>query len=77
MRKMAIAIAATTAMLFVGSLVWQAAAQTTRGASEISSSIKNFTPIEKAACGPYWGRWCGPWHHRVCGWGGCWCARCW
>jgi hypothetical protein len=76
MRKIAIAFAATTAMVFVGSLAWQAAAQTTRGASEISSVIKNFTPIEKAACGPFWGRWCGPWHHRVCNPWGCWCAHC-
>jgi len=76
MRKMAIAIAATTAMLFIGSLAWQAAAQTTRGASEISGAMQNFTPIEKAACGPNWGPYCPPWHHRVCNHWHCWCARC-
>jgi hypothetical protein len=76
MRKVAVALAATAAILFAGSLAWNADAQTTRGAAAVSSVAQNFTPIEKAACGPYRGRWCGPWHHRVCGPGGCWCARC-
>jgi hypothetical protein len=76
MRKMAVAFTATAAILLVGSLAWQADAQTTRGAEAISSAARNFTPIEKAACGPYAGRWCGPYHHRVCGPYRCWCARC-
>jgi hypothetical protein len=76
MGKMAIAVTATAAILFVGSLAWKADAQTTRGAAAISATAKNFTPIEKAACGPYWGRWCGPYHHRVCGPYRCWCAHC-
>jgi len=76
MRKLAFVLAATAAILFSGPLTTQADAQSSRGAATISDSIKNFTPIEKAACGPYWGRWCGPWHHRVCGPYRCWCARC-
>ncbi len=76
MQKLAITLTATAAILLVGSLTWRADAQTTRGAATICESAKNFTPIEKAACGPYWGHWCGPWHHRVCDWRGCWCARC-
>jgi hypothetical protein len=76
MRRMAIALAATAAILSAGSLAWKADAQTTRGAAAISATARNFTPIEKAACGPYWGRWCGPYHHRVCGPYRCWCARC-
>ncbi|MGO4871157.1 MAG: hypothetical protein ACLPGW_11185 [Roseiarcus sp.] len=76
MRKMAIAFAATAAILSLGAMTLQADAQTTRGAGTISNAMQNFTPIEKAACGPHWGRWCGPWHHRVCGPYRCWCAPC-
>ncbi len=68
---------AMATILLVASLVSNANAQTSRGGANIKSQVQNSTPIEKAACGPYWGPWCGPWHHRVCGWGGCWCARCW
>jgi hypothetical protein len=34
------------------------------------------TPFENAACGRHRGRWCGPFHHRVCRHGRCWCAPC-
>lgn len=51
-------------------------AQTSRGAFSIPAASKIFTPVEKAACGPFRGRWCGPFHHRVCGPRHCWCAPC-
>lgn len=51
-------------------------AQTTRGAASLTATTQNFTPIEKAACGPVWGRYCAPFHHRVCRRGRCWCAPC-
>jgi len=80
MRKMAVVFAAAAAVLCVGSLTWNAAAQTTRGAEAISKAITNYSLVEKAACGPYWGPYCPPWHVRVCGWRHgwrhCWCARC-
>jgi len=76
MRKLMFTVTAMSAILFTGSLAWQAAAQTTRGAASIGIAAQNFTPIEKAACGPYWGRHCGPFHHWVCGPYRCWCARC-
>ena len=76
MRKMAIVFAATAAVFCVGALAWNADAQTTRGAEAIANAINNLSPIEKVACGPYWGRWCPPWHTRVCGRWRCWCARC-
>lgn len=72
MRKLAIAVT----ILLAGSLAWEANAQITRGSPAVAGAARNFTPIEKAACGPYWGRWCGPWHRRVCGPRGCWCAHC-
>lgn len=76
MRKLVTTLAVTAAILLAGASVWQAAAQTSRGAADMSMATRNFTPIEKAACGPFRGRWCGPFHHRVCRFGRCWCARC-
>lgn len=75
MRKLAVALIAA-AILLTGSLVWKSQAQTSRGAANLPAVSQNFTPIEKAACGPNWGRWCGPFHHRVCRYGRCWCAHC-
>ena len=74
MRKLTVTLAAATAILMAGSLI--ADAQTTRGAFSIPKAAQNFTPITKAACGPHFGRWCGPWHTRVCRYGRCWCRPC-
>jgi len=77
MRKLVITFIATAAILAAGALAFKAEAQTSRGAADITMHAKNFTPIEKAACGPFWGRWCGPFHRRVCGpYGRCWCVHC-
>jgi hypothetical protein len=76
MRKLVVTIIATAAILLAGSLAFKADAQTSRGAANIPAQAQNFTPIEKAACGPFFGRWCGPYHHRVCGPYRCWCAHC-
>jgi hypothetical protein len=66
----------TISMLLAGALA--ANAQTWRGAQILHKQAENFTPIEKAACGPFFGAHCGPFHHWVCGPRGfhCWCARC-
>lgn len=74
MRKLVVTLSATAAILLAGSLASNA--QITRGAATLPAASQNFTPIEKAACGPYVGRWCGRWHHRVCRYGRCWCAPC-
>ena len=77
MRKLLVAFITMATILLAGSLAFKADAQTSRGAANIPAQAQNFSPIEKAACGPYFGRWCGPFHRRVCGPGGrCWCARC-
>jgi hypothetical protein len=76
MRKIAILLAASTALVFGAAPAWQAYAQMERGPAALASAPKNFTPIVKAACGPYWGAHCGPWHHWVCGRYRCWCAPC-
>ena len=78
MRKLKVTFIATAAILLAGSLAFKADAQTSRGAATIPAQAQNFTPIEKAACGPFWGPRCGPYHHWVCGSYGrrCWCARC-
>lgn len=73
MRKLTVMFAAASAILLAGSLI--AEAQTTRGAFSIPKDAR-FTPIQRAACGPFPGRWCGPFHHRVCRHGRCWCAPC-
>lgn len=64
------------AILFAASLATYADAQTTRGAAAIKVQTQSYPPVERAACGPRFGRWCGPWHHRVCGRFRCWCAHC-
>lgn len=74
MRKLTVMFAAASAILLAGSLI--ADAQTTRGAFSIPKEARNFTPVEKAACGPRPGRWCGPYHHRACHMGRCWCVHC-
>ena len=76
MRKIAILLAASTALVFGAAPAWQAYAQMERGSAALAAAPKNFTPIQKAACGPYWGAHCGPWHHWVCGRYRCWCAPC-
>ena len=76
MRRIAITLAASAALMVGGALTWQAQAQMERGPAALAGAAQNFTPIEKAACGPHWGRFCGPYHHRVCGRYHCWCAPC-
>jgi len=67
---------AAAAMLLAGALAPPLHAQTSRGAAAIPAATQNFTSVEKAACGPRWGRYCRPFHHRVCRHGRCWCAPC-
>ena len=75
MRKILFGFAVAGLMLGLGAM--SAQAQTTRGAAAIPGATQNYTPIEKAACGPRRGPWCGPFTHRVCNrWGRCWCAPC-
>src|SRR5664280_535331 len=76
MRKLSVAFTVAVAIILISSLAWKADAQTSRGAATIPAQSQNFTPIEKAACGPFWGPRCGPFHHWVCGpRGRCWCAQ--
>jgi hypothetical protein len=75
MRKLLLTVIAAGAIAAAG-VAFKAEAQTTRGAANLTTQSQNFTPIEKAACGPHWGRWCGPFHRRVCRFGRCWCAHC-
>ena len=80
MRRFLFITAALAAVAMVGSPTMNANAQTTRGALAIKGATQNFTPVplQKAACGPFWGQHCGPFHHWVCGPRGrrCWCAPC-
>jgi hypothetical protein len=69
-------IAATAAVLLLGSFAMQAQAQTLRGAADISTAAQNFTPIQKAAC-QGWGPYCGPGFVRACNRWRCWCRPCW
>jgi len=69
MGRPVVILTTTIAILLGGALASNA--QTSRGARSISAASQNFTPIEKAACGRHMGRWCGPYHHRVCAAGGC------
>ena len=59
MRRKVIMLAGATA-LTIGAVISGADAQIERGPAALSAQAQNFTPIEKAACGPHWGRFCGP-----------------
>jgi hypothetical protein len=74
MRKVTLTLA--IAVLFAGSAVLTADAQTSRGANNIAGAAQNFTPIEPAACRG-WGPYCRPGFTRVCGRFRCWCRPCW
>src|SRR5262249_24062099 len=74
MRKVTLTLA--IALLFAGSAVLTADAQTSRGANNIAGATQNFTPIEPAACRG-WGPYCRPGFVRVCGLFRCWCRPCW
>lgn len=62
------------ALLIAGSAALTADAQTSRGAANISTAARNFTPIDQVAC-VGWGR-CAPGYRMVCGPFRCWCRRC-
>lgn len=74
MGKLSTVIVATT--LLLAGLAVTAHAQTLHGSAGLVGAAQNFTPVQKAACGGRWGRWCPPGRHRVCGPRRCWCAPC-
>ena len=73
---MRVLIAPFTAIMLASALASNVYAQTSRGAANIRAQMQNFTPMQKAACGPNFGRHCGPHHVWVCRNGNCWCAHC-
>ena len=76
MRKLAIVLTATVAMLFAGLLAWKAQAATLTSAVTIGAKAQTYSPIGNTAC-YFWGRFCPPGRHWVCGpRGRCWCALC-
>jgi hypothetical protein len=64
MPRFVLILAAAAAIVLGGAL--SSSAQITRGAATIPTASENFSPVVKAACGPYRGRYCGPFHHLVC-----------
>ncbi|HEX3939498.1 MAG TPA: hypothetical protein VHX43_18505 [Xanthobacteraceae bacterium] len=74
MRKLTLTL--TAAALMLGVTAFAANAQTQApGAAGIHAQVKDFTPIEKAACRGF-GRWCPPGFVRACGPYRCWCRPC-
>jgi hypothetical protein len=74
MWRLAIALTTIVTISCVGSLSGNASIL--RG-NALSTAIRNFTPIEPAACNGTWGRYgCGPGHVRYCRGGRCWCGPC-
>jgi hypothetical protein len=69
MRKM------ISALLFVPAIMFAAGSLQ---AAPVDIGLQSLPPsmVKKVACGPFWGRWCGPRHHRVCNRWRCWCAHC-
>ncbi len=76
MRKLAIALGVTAAVLLAGGLALNAdAASWKAGTYNLPSVAKNYSPIEKTACNG-WGRHCPPGYHWFCGPMRCWCKLC-
>jgi hypothetical protein len=67
MRKLAIALAVTAAVLFAGARPFKADATTWRsGTLNLPSAAKNYSPIDRTACYG-WGWHCPPGFHWFCG----------
>jgi hypothetical protein len=74
MRKLTIALAASAALLAVGAFALKADATTWSGTTSLPGIVKNYSPVQKAACR---GRGACPWGFtRVCGPRVCACVRC-
>ena len=77
MRRKVIVLAAMAALMPAYGRPWHAQAQIERGPAALAGAAQNYTPIEKAACGPRLGPiYAARGHHRVCGRYHCWCAPC-
>jgi hypothetical protein len=75
MRKLAVALGLSLAVLLAGGLAWEAdALPWTSNTVALPTAAKNYSPIEKAGCFRR-GR-CGWGRYRVCGPLRCWCAPC-
>jgi hypothetical protein len=72
MSKKILFAAAGAALLLTASFAWNAEATTLTGVGALQTTVKDYSPVEPAAC------WCGPfrchcgwwrWHHyRHCWW---------
>lgn len=60
MRKLAIGLTAVAVLVLAGAVAWKADATPWRtGTADLPTATKNYSPVQKAACGG-WGRWCPP-----------------
>jgi hypothetical protein len=76
MRKLAIALGVTAAVVFAGSLAWKADATTlSSGAVHLPSAAKNYSPVEKGWLPGAGAGVVGGWD-KVCGSLRCWCVPC-
>jgi len=75
MRKLAVALGLTAAVMVAGSFAWRAEATTlSSGAVHLPTAAKNYSPVEKAGC--FRPGWCGLGWFRRCGRWRCWCVPC-
>jgi hypothetical protein len=76
MRKLAIALGVSAAMLLAGGVAWKADATPWRsGTLNLPGATKNFSPVENAACNG-WGTRCPPGYVWRCGPVRCACRPC-
>lgn len=75
MRKIAILLGATVALLLAGGLNFQADATVGSGTLGLPIAAKNYSPIDRVAC-RFAGPTCPVGYTRVCRPFKCWCARC-
>jgi hypothetical protein len=74
MRKLTVLLGVTIALLFAGLLSWKAEA-TTPGTAGLPALVKDYSLIQKAACGAV-GKHCPRGYVWTCQPSRCWCARC-
>lgn len=77
MRKLAIALSVSAALLFAGGTAWKADAASWRaGTFNLPTAAKNYSPLEQTACYG-WGKYCPPGFIWRCGPYKCKCRPCW
>ena len=75
MRKVAILLLASAALLLAGAFAFTADATTGSATLGLPAAAKHYSPVDRVAC-KFSGPTCRVGYTRVCRMWKCWCARC-